>query len=487
MNPGAPYLSRFLSLLAAWILLLMPPGVQALPGVHIGFQPAWEGRYLSGKATEVEVRILSGTGGPFQLILHSSAGEVFYQGTLEANKPYTAWLPLLPNPDEPVIATLFLDDKEIARRKIWFSPGSKPLTVLVQPVSRSPSPSTVSVPAQRLPRTIDGYRSVGSLTLSMDSLVQLDREQLEALRNYVGDCGNLWLAASSRVLSNQLKAIAGCGGTRIKILGQHHVAYTAPASASLPVPLASPTDHVLKPLMVLMFLYLLSLLLVASTRNKAGAMIAVPLLGTAGLLAFWLWQGNPAKLSIWAEMGSGSHSIRYRALLQIEGLGIENQRQVRLSRRLGIPDAKGNPPIITIEAHQPDMASLVVPVRPFSRPEYHFRGSFSAPFRLRLDLNADGPKVVNLGSLRTPAGFFTWKKHFFRVPALAPGQDWRPSPDTAVESAGPWAAKITERSGNSGTALVLPLSLPDTKLVPPDSGLDTVDGWLLIRPSADST
>jgi|GEM_PF-4385285 len=472
------------------ILLLVAQGAAAAPGLTATLEPVWDGHFLPGRATEVRVHLLAESGGRFELALQSGSGRTRYRGILEAGTPQDLWLPLIPDPGAPVALTLWRDGERVLQQNLWFTASPAPLTISVQPLAPElpvdSASSTLSSRVDGLPRTGDGYRGVGRLVLPLELLPRLDRQQMAALRDYIGDCGMLLMSGGGANLLQRIKGIAGCNGEYIGITGRYSAA--GPASAPAPAPAANPNAEPAHgwndPIALFFAVYLVSLLLIAATWRRPAALLAAPLLGTLGLLLFWPLQDNPVQLVSWAEMQSGSANVRYSALLRIVGNRGEQNRRISLSSRLGMPGVENAMPLdIRFDALRPGLQSLVTQVRPFSRYDYRFQGSLPAPFRLRLELSDNSPRVTNRSDTETPAGLLSWNQEIYALPALPPGQSWSPTGSERIDGRGDPAKRLRQRAGSARAALLLPMTLQDAGLIAPDSGIDRLQGWLLVRPA----
>ena len=487
MSPGAAIRLGLLPALLGWLSLAWMQEAPAATGVTASFVPAWEGRYLPGRATEIGIDLLATTGGPFQVVVESGGGRVLYRGVLEAGTPLVDWLPLpAPRPGEAVVVSLSLNGEEVLREQVPFMPVAAPLAVAVRPMTGDASRPALSIPPRELPRTADGYRSVASLSMPLEALPQLDGRQLEALRDFVGSCGTLLLPARGARLLRDMQAIAGCGGKGMRILGPGSSAETpVPPVQPLPFPAAEAGENPARLLLLFFPVYLLALALPLFSRRGRLPLVVVPVLGTLVLMFAWPRQDNPARLFGWAETESGSRSARYTAVLDVTGTSGSSALRIDLPRRFGIPCCSSAPPVMEFHPGYGDRETLVMGVRPFSRLEYRFEGSLPVPYRVLLETGQDTPRVTNRGRSATPAAWLGWRRGYHSVPPLAPGQSWRPSPQDAVDEPGDlpgWARQLGSREE---TVLLLPMRPGDAGAATSGTGLRRHEGWLLVRPTGE--
>ena len=470
MTPGS-------TLRALFALLLLPAltPLEAAPP-EVGFTPAWGGRFLPGRPTELGVHLVSDTGGEFEISTSGPAGSSHYRGLLDAGLPLQVWLPVRPAPDRPLRVTIELGGKEGERlqRELHFTPVRRALAVRLA----AEPPRADAIPP--LPRTAEGYAPVGELTLSPALLPKLQADQILALDRYLARCGQLHLPDADPRLLERIRAAAGCGGRYVGRLdgAPGHPPPPLPGTGALETLLPVQTSGPLQGLL-LFFLVYIGLLLTASLlpRYRKPLLLALPALSATALLLLWPLQPSPPGAAGWAEMQSGETSARFALLLALGEQKDPGQR-LSLSRVLGTP--AGDPAALFLDARHRALEAVPFPARPFEQARYRFQGAIRHDPGVTLEGQAADapPRVVNRGAHPSRPGLLSWHGILYRLPTLPPGTRWSPD-DKRLLEAGAAPARLLRRATAGGPgALLLPLDLHETGLIPKPV---KAQGWLLIR------
>jgi len=477
-------------LLFGLLLMLLPPAphTAAAEGVRAGFTPAWGGRFFPGQESEIAVRLLSGSSGPFELLIRGGDIPVRYRGRFSADTPLRIWIPLRPRPGQAIDAILTRpgNDTPLTFRPPPFTAVSTRLRVSTDPTEAKsaggPTPPLLVTEPGALPRTSSGYGPVQHLSIRASQLTSLDPEQVTALGHFIQNCGNLQVSGASATLLQRLRGISGCNGRFVQQSGQ-----PVPMTHLPPLPGADllrglnrrPAMNRIRLPALLLASHLLLLSLLALYRRRPLLPLAATGLACLALLLLWPRQHAATRLINWAELESGAAAARFSALLIVDGK-TDSEHELPVPARLGLPHApKGGGLSFVLDAQQPMQEQLLIHTRPFSRQWYLFHGATPIQTGLRLNLTATGPTVHNSGDTPTSAAMLGWNDEVHQVPPLRPAERWHPTELSRLPGHTPLRSLLRSRSSGDQPALLLPWNPAD--LGPTGTSLPGL-GWLLIRP-----
>lgn len=487
-----------------WFLLLLTLATRpviAAPSLQMEVQPDWEGWMRPDAATGIGIRLIAQQAGPVELSLPGQQPAIRLNVQLEAKRPHSLWLPVYPQTDKPLRVKARFGGEPPVQQDLWFQvrpSASLVVAVMANDIDEQALPVHKDLLVVRpgidsLPRSSAAYAVVDALVLDHSVPAQLDNLQRQSLRAYVQDCGRLLLVGSSSPWLDALRDEAGCQGRFIAYLepARHvperlqHLLDTKPpalpAAGNLRALLAEqPSTTPWLPLTAFVLFYFVGLLLLARDLRKPGWLLLPPL--AASLLSLLVWSKPSAErhLVSWAEMQSGDAAARFHALLQVQGTG-SGTSITTLPPELGIPRVlSGSFPVeFRQDSQAPDDGRLAVDTHLLSRHEFLLHGTAPLPPALQLVPTAQGPLLSNRGTVPTQAGILGWRGERYAVPALRPGERWRPP-----EQSSPWnVSSGSERLLRSCTtmdqaAVLLPFRPAVTQGIGPDL---KESGWLLIR------
>ncbi|GMQ87100.1 MAG: hypothetical protein BMS9Abin08_0298 [Gammaproteobacteria bacterium] len=490
------------------ILFLLTTVVRAAaaePSLTLDLQAAWDGLMRPGAASEISVRMLAGQGGQVELTLPDQQPPVRTTALLEANLPYTLWIPVHPPENGIVTVEARLDQGAAVRLETRLRPRT-PQTLVAAllrtdaetPAERSEQSRTITLlrpAATSLPRTRAAYEVIDALVLDQDALAALDTAQRDSLRTWLQNCGRLIAVGTWSQWFATLEAEAGCGGRFIDRVDRAAQAYAKLAMTVRDLPSALPAETTLRamlkqihssdpwlPLAGFFLLYLLALILLARDIRRPALLLLAPL--SATLLSLLVWFNGTAghRLSSWSEMESGDTTARFSALLHIDGNG-RGTSTTTLPADLGLPTLlTANPAAEARYNRQPPMAvQIEVDNHLLSRHEFLLYGTSAVQYSLTLALSTDGPLLTNTGSVPTAPGLLGWQGSRYPVPSLQPGQHWSPPEQDTLWNPLSRAEQILRARTGTGTAAVLvPFLPPGIRGIKPQV---EESGWLLIHTS----
>lgn len=496
MNPPSATATRGRALLRPWLLALLLLAPQLVPAQVLEVEPAWNGRFATGRPTEIAVTLTSPIGGIGEIRITGSRFRLEHQAGLEANRPWQAVLPVSPGADGRLAVDVALPDGSRLAKALALRPEDGRFAVRVA----VPGGSGVDAAGNRgggrtgdgalalvlavgpdlLPRSAAGYQPVAGLTLSAGALAALDPAQIGALTAYLTACGPLVLAEVSAHQLERMKAASGCGGRFVRAAGAPPDARPDPALGLSEDPevlalLAAQvgTDPGAR---IALLLLPYPILLAALAANRRVGPWLLPIPAACALAYAWILPPavTGAAAATWAEMDAGDAAYRFVRLLELRGGG-------RPAMPLHLPEGSG---ILLAADAGPLEQRLLGPEGPVELPfpptllehrRYLLEGTAPAPLSLHMEPVGRGVRLVNRGSGEIPGGWLGWRAEVYAVPALAAG-----------------ASHTVEQEGRGVARPPVPRSLlagGDPALLVPLPGWDALDrqvtGWLRIRARRD--
>ena len=475
----------------AWVSLA---SADAEPLLQLDAVPVWNGRYQAGTATEIQVRLTTKQGGTFVV----DEGGLSVRLQLEPATPYGTSLPIHPDGSGVIYLEAFgLDDPTaMITRQMTLHPVGRGQIALVsdgldsaehravvQTLGNADEAIVTPVDARSLPRLVAGYEAVDGVALHFAGLKNMEDRQIQALTQYVMQCGKLIALAFPESIIERFKKISGCRGDFFitahppfhdlasinSMMAQH------PAALPETWPVTERPGAIIHPntLLVVFCLcyFVFGAAALALARRKA-TLFLFPLAMAALALTVWAGQ-KPEKLSTsWLEMHSGHTSARYAAHLTVIGTG-----SFRESLELPVTALAAHDLAVNHAALKTDTGNIVFPIESalLSTNEWHWQAAMQLEAPLAVTLKNGQPTVINHGMMSTDQGLLRWQNRIYILPALEPGQNWIVSPDTAKADNSELTVLFAKQSRNDATALLVPFT-------PTMASAGTkANGWLLIH------
>jgi hypothetical protein len=325
----------------------------------------------------------------------------------------------------------------------------------------------------------------------MASFRSLSPGQFNALQGYLAACGKFIGYRISQPVIDVLDANAGCGGNFVSAAHattqlQEQISTLLEESRPLPpsVPdlraLLSQQDNQRPIIMLTAFFagYFLILLIAAHSRYGNTYLPAIPIMATLlGLLA-WSDRGVNTRLVSWAEAYTGSHTAYYSALLEARGNG-QGEASLILPGHMGPPEPV-LPRLITLTQQHSNDGKMLLGFHTwlFSRHEFALHGNFTLEQPLVISLLDTGPIIENRNNVSAPPALLAWHDKKYFVPALSPGEHWRPPPEAEAWASNGVEQIFREQALRETAALLLPYSLTDAGVIATDTN---AHGYLMVH------
>lgn len=503
-SPGAGILiAGGLCALALWLLTPAAAALEAgrtEDAYDLDIRPIWEGYLKPGAESELQLRLLAPRGGRGSIVLQGSLARVQTEIAFEPGMPLTLRLPLAHDRAEALAVELYSGGELLLRRELDLTllPAAARVFAVVggrtTPDWQPPAPlrdtdTLLQVQGQDLPHFGRSYAMLSALVIAVSELQALGPQQAQALDEYLGNCGRLYLVGADAPAAAILRARAGCGGRNV-IAHPSGIAtpwlpgatVSMPAAVTLRQLFVAPESGVLRALLVFLAGYLLVLLLLSRLAQSPLPLLIAPPLAAGLALLGWTLGAPAARIASWAEMDSGDAVARYAGLLQLAGMSRGEQR-VALDSRWGIPVGNTVDGAALLHyAPREGRLEIQLPTRLMSSHEFLLRGSTKAP-ALDVRDTGQGVEVTNRGEAPSPAGTLAWRGHPYRFPMLAAGQVWRLPADADAWVDTPQQQLLRQRAVDGSTWLMLPFQVPALHTL---GGDDSSVGWLLVKGNGDA-
>lgn len=451
---------------------------------------AWGGWSRAERATEVDVRLMSGQPARVALELRAGRQTIVTELDLQPGRPARVQLPVAAAAS--ISAHVRATGGAEVQRSIDVKRSASPLlgvalaggaTLAVEPFH------AVAVAADELPRQATAYAAIDALVLDAGLLRALDARQTAALLGHVAACGRIVVLNADASVRQLLAAGGGCGEQALSWAaspGQARQALLDSLSHRLPEPmglgasaaLRQPDLAVWRRVAVALAVCFAAMALVLLFSRQVLALVLTPALAAAGMLALLLAQKPATQLLVWGEGGSGAPLARYQAWQQVQGVARERIR-VPIPPALGGSVQSCDPRQslqLHFDAERGLAASAAFDSRLFARAWLCFAGSFPSSRSIVVEPGADGGLLVrNAGVQAWPAGRLLLAGQVDDLPALAGGAQRALPPPGAETPRGAELQLAASRVGFDGRAALWPLDL--TGVV--DAGT-VARGWLLV-------
>jgi hypothetical protein len=489
--------------LALWLLPWVAVFVQATPDAdnyNLTIQPAWDGFIKPEVTSELSVRLLADSGGRASVyvqgsLLHASADSEFEPGI-----PLVMYLPVAHDSIAPVKVEVYVDGQSTIRKAVLLHvlPAAAKIMAVAtenipqnwpESITRQSDATVLYTAAKDLPRTGQAYDLLSALILSGSALRAMDSLQRDALTDYTGACGVLYLAEISASTASTLRKQAGCSGRNVITLPAEAVDSSKPVNVS-PLPAAAflgqlvPGGHsaALRSLAAFLSAYVVLLILVARSRVSALPLVAVPPIAT--VLAVLGWSlGNPVtQIVSWAEMHSGDPVVRFSGLVQVIGTS-RRVNSLALPLQLGLPLAEKTMHATELHiSYATAHYDLRLYTHLMSLHEFFIKGFSPSPF-IDVSSHAGTVRVVNRGDTPSSSGLLAWRGKRYSVPGLAAGHEWQ-KPDLSEPWGGsPQEQLLRQRAIGGGIWMLLPFHIPALQSLA-DQYED--NSWLLVEGNGDA-
>ena len=484
-----------------WILALVSiSAAKADSSLQIDITPAWNGYTRPGKPTEIGVRLISQRSGAVNI----KAGKLLQTIELEDGIPKSVRFPLPPgNTEEVNFQTDWQDDRgSPIKARVSLTDSKIPNIALViegltiqdrqyitQQMHHTDKENFFSVAALTLPQYGPGYNSIDAIIIHYLGLKNLDEKQIQALSEYVTNCGKAIILEFPETLYSKLKRIAGCNGDflvtasypfeisdQIKNLINRNpdpLPELSILSAAMPEPGIHNTYSLL---LGFCFGYLLIVIMTAVINKHKYALFILPLLATVITIVIWYKQQPERNLISWLQMDSQHSSARYSALLIMLGTGGWRE-SVDLPTAAVLPEAGSiSEQSLHFNNEYPDVVTADTQFSLLSSAEWYWQSSLEIDAPLKLEVENQQPIVTNTGQQPLQAGLLKWKGEFYPLPALQSGQTWKPIAATAKVTDNSELVKLMSQYSNRFAAAILIPFTPDVLRFSTNH-----IGWLLIH------
>jgi len=430
-------------------------------GLAVEARAAWGGVARAGAWTEVAVAVVSDVGGPARAAADGGAGTVAAAAMLDADAPATLRVPV--RVDERGAIDVALDGPAgVWEGAVAVRVAAPDAAVVAHPAGLALDPPAgalaVGITAGDVPERARSFAAVDVVVLDATLSARLAPAARAAVDAHVAGCGRLVGVALPEAERARLHAGAGCGGAFVAFAAdgaaaagaaERLLARRAPPAALAPEAVAGARPSAAaRPLAAFFALYAAALGLGAIAVRRVALLVALPIGGTA-LLALAVAGAAPRVTAVAvAEGESDAPSARVRVRIVLDGVG-------RATAAVAVPSAlapfdAAAPAVVEVGAHGAD-AVVALPLG--GRRVLDAAGVVPWEPPVRLVAAADGPRAT--GRRAGGAGWLVWRRRIVALPALAPGETWRPAdagpPPAAVP---PWLDAL--RRVEDGPLVVLP-------------------------------
>lgn len=471
-----------------WVLLFSCNiAVATETSLHLDLTPTWNGYVKVGKMTEVLVHLSSSKGGSVII----SSDQIKQTIHLKPDTPSLAPFPLVTRSTDPVTIRAVREDESssLVEKQVPLKPFIGINQVIITTDLSKDMLETISIQnsdkhiiyldAHFLPYTFQAYSAIDSMALHYQALTVMNEHQIQALYQYIAQCGKLVTVQFPDAVFNRFISNAGC----------HSKGITKQSTINKEIPVtvknlpSSKTLHNLRSknwistpytTLIIFCLGYVLILLFANLSKQTLSLIWLPILASTLALLIW-YQHEPNRYLIsWSEMDAHQSSAQFSTLLQSQGMGnwhetIELPSDILLTKNLLINNKQQNyipPPINTVLY---DTSSSLL-----SFNEWYWESSLQVDSPFCFEEGNLYPTITNISQEPSPKGFLKWNHQFFRLPTLNPGQKWQV---TNTPKSPPMSALLSlmkRRSQEVAAALLIPFKPFTLKQI------DEHTGWLLI-------
>ena len=321
--------------------------------------------------------------------------------------------------------------------------------------------------AAELPDFSGTWQHAGALAMDGDELAALNKLQLQALLNYVGNCGRALFINLADDIAQTLRQRAACSATALRFLSSppahpldaeteitqlmNSGTTVLPGAAALDRLSSSGRGGIAYVSALLGGFTLLFVLFAAFPATRLTALLACPL--AAALVLLTGGDRQFEETIAWAEAEDGDGIARYVAQQSIHAAqrGYQTLQPSALSSS---PDRIVGDNVTIDWSTSPEERKLNWQATLFQPLSIASIGSFPVTNLLRVQVTDGRPVVCNRGASPTPEAFLQWQGQTFKVPPLAPAQHWRAEPDDYLRSLTAPLRLLSARTA-SGAAAIL--------------------------------
>jgi hypothetical protein len=483
---------------------------QAAEPLQIDFLSAWGGTTRPTAVTEIGVRVLSNRSEKIRLEVTAEKAIVEVSVNLEAEVPTTVWVPYRPPLNRPVEVRAFSDTQLVKEKKGWLhKPASDRSIVAVVPSSTVSTPvfdglwadtSILTVAANALPRNADAYDVIAAMVIDVSALAALEPAQLIALQGYLASCGRVVAIALPEIVVPKFQQVAGCDGAFF--IAVETLADVGPGLDGMldrrppPLPTASAlrslksetsSKRLSLPVIAFAGVYFILLLVTGLVIRSARALLVLPLAAAGLALLVWHDREPQVGVIVWSETTDALETVRYSALLQIEGKGMGSALLSPLPPSIASAELPESATVrLILDREGSLVAGIDFPTFLLSRNEIRLEATADLRLPLSVRLSGGWPVVRNLATEPSMAGILAWNGQRFAVPSLAPGADWIPDEPMALDQPRPFTQLLMKASRDALPVLLVPFVPKDIASVAahvPLSGPPV--GWLIVHARGD--
>lgn len=475
------------------LLVVAAFGPASADALVVSARPAWDGWLRADQPTEITIRVASEAGGQLRLALADRSVVYRHTTLLEPDTEFVWRVPLSPPSGQPLRLEAQLGLQETVAAEIPLRRYHAPLPLVAvlsgkPTVLESDRMTAIHVANDVAPYHASSYGAMDLLVIHRESLQGMVREQLLALRGHAANCGRMVVVGFTPAAFASFLELAGCHGRFLA---------AAPSTAQLgeaikklvtepPIPLPSAVSlrtlledeawsRPVRSVAWFLALYIVVLLLTLISRFASRFFVGASL--AAALIAWVSWSLSPETVErvTWAETVSHADVARFVSLLRVRGNGGE----------VTLDPSPGTGPLQPLQdtelrvdsgSGSDGAARVSFDARLLSVHEFTASGVSDWPAPVSVEWQEATPRIVNHGPDSSPPGLLAWDDHKYSVPALGPGEEWRPTADPESWDAGGAEQIFRHRAMNEAVALLFEN--------PPQTGFpaDSASFYLMVRP-----
>jgi|GEM_PF-2033227 len=455
---GRPFLKILLVLLA----LSLDAGADEPEQPRAKF--AWGGYFRNRAQTEIGLTLVSEEGGKATVRLVSGySAPIATEVMMSPGIPRLVSMPVTPSVEQPIRISGFLPNRRIfeAETAASYPISGRAVAVAVSTEdvgannvleALAGTAAVITANSADLPRMAQSYQIIDIVLLGGREFAELDRAQVDALSDYLRDCGRLVFLGEEEIWES-LRAEAGCAGAfalraehsgqAAELIGEllDHAQPPLPGLQDLRDLSSAPLPVALRTAAVLLFCYFTALTVAGLTSSRPWPLFLLPVAFSALAAALLIGKPPEVRLTGWTETSVGDENARFVALLRVSGVGIWRGK-LPAPIKFWLPTMETYP-YIQLDIDHPEPHRLALKTDLFSYDELLFRGTirrFHPP--LTLELDHDAVAIANPGGTTQPAGLLAWNGKMFVLPSLRPGERWSAENQAPVAPDSPGAYKL---------------------------------------------
>jgi len=489
-----------------WLLLLacIAPPAAANTGLRMELSAGLGGQVVDGVSSELGVRLFAASATRAELRFSDRNGDVSIPLELDGQSEQRLWIPLNPAAQGPLVVRLLSDAGEVLASELSFAHGDMPVTIVSRPLRAAGSAPghaaatgirPVVIAPDSYPHSFPAYAGVAAMVTDLASLAGLSTAQYRAFAQYLGGCNPLLVSSAGEAMLQQLRRLAGCGGSFIRAYDSLEQvpgllrtlaaarAAQAPSAQDL-LPLLTPRwrDDMASSLILYLAGYILFIALINWRMQQTQYLLLLPLIAAgAGLLA---WSGEGASRSLsWVEARSGDSHASVTTLLLLGG-DRRGSSSISVAADAALSRLGGEPPAASIRYTRPPGPRLLSVRTNLLEPvAYRLLGVRRETLPYSLQLRQGLPEVTRRTDAATNRAILLWQGYTYPLPDLAKGESWR-AHETRRLPALSAAEKLLQRHlQHDSAALLLPIASASDSA----ARQSREHGFMVIRPVPGQT